>query len=146
MDHKYASFILSNNKLTYFQFYITCSDSLHTLDEKHTIFGQVAEGLEVIDRINDAYTDQEGRPLQVVRIKHTIILDDPFPDPEGLVIPDQSPLPPKEQWSHLLDEEEIDKLGKPDERNEKEIEKEMLKKEAKSRAEVLEMVCIISAM
>ena len=31
------------------------------------------------------------------RINHTIILDDPFDDPEGLEIPDQSPEPSKDQ-------------------------------------------------
>lgn len=112
------------------------------MDEKHTIFGQVAEGLEVISKINEAFTNSEGRPLQIVRIKHAIILEDPFPDPPGLEIPDQSPIPPKEQWADLLDEEEIDKLGKPDERTQEEIEEEAKRKEAKSRAEVLEMVHI----
>jgi len=96
--------------------------------------------LEVIDKINDVYTDAEGKPLQVVRIKHTIILEDPYEDPKELEIPDRSPIPPKDQWKDLLDEEEIERLGKPDERPQEEIEEEERVKEAKSRAEVLEII------
>jgi peptidyl-prolyl cis-trans isomerase-like 4 len=32
-----------------------------------------------------------------VRINHTVILDDPFDDPPGLLIPDRSPEPTREQ-------------------------------------------------
>ncbi len=96
----------------------------------------------MVSKINEVYTDSEGRPLQVVRIKHTIILEDPFPDPPGLEqhIPDSSPLPPKEQWDNLLDEEEMEKLGKPDERTQEEIDEAQKDKEAKSREDVLVMV------
>jgi len=31
------------------------------------------------------------------RISHTIVLDDPFPDPKGLVVPDRSPEPTQAQ-------------------------------------------------
>ena len=56
---------------------------------------QVTEGLDVLTAINEAFVDAEGRPLQNVRIRHTIILDDPFPDPAQLAdhIPDASPVP-----------------------------------------------------
>jgi peptidyl-prolyl cis-trans isomerase-like 4 len=56
---------------------------------------QVSEGLEVLDAINDAICDDKGRPLQNIRIRHTIILDDPFPDPAPLLdhIPESSPEP-----------------------------------------------------
>lgn len=32
---------------------------------QHTIFGEVAEGLDVLEAINEAPCDAEGRPLQV---------------------------------------------------------------------------------
>jgi peptidyl-prolyl cis-trans isomerase-like 4 len=124
------------------QFFITTGDELPQLDGKHTIFGEVSEGFDTLDRINEAYADADGKPLQVVRIKHTIILDDPFDDPKGLEehIPDASPVPPKEQWDNLLDEEEAEKIGKPDERSLEEIEEERQAKEAASREDVLKIL------
>ncbi|XP_057486343.1 LOW QUALITY PROTEIN: peptidyl-prolyl cis-trans isomerase CYP59-like [Actinidia eriantha] len=75
------------------QFYITLRDDLDYLDGKHTVFGEVAEGLETLQRINEAYVDEKGRPYKNIRIKHTYILDDPFDDPAQLIelIPDVSP-------------------------------------------------------
>ncbi|RVW66935.1 Peptidyl-prolyl cis-trans isomerase CYP59 [Vitis vinifera] len=57
------------------------------------VFGEVAEGLETLTRINEAYVDDKGRPYKNIRIKHTYILDDPFGDPSQLteLIPDASP-------------------------------------------------------
>ena len=48
---------------------------------RHSIFGQVQEGLQVLTRINELHVDENHRPLLNVRIKHTIVLDDPFDDP-----------------------------------------------------------------
>ena len=45
----------------------------------------MTEGLEALDAINEAICDDSGRPLQNIRIRHTIILDDPFPDPAPLL-------------------------------------------------------------
>ena len=74
------------------QFLITTRDSVPDLDGKHTIFGRVVEGLDVLQRINEAYCDENGRPWQNIRIKHTIVLDDPFEDPKGMPeVPDESP-------------------------------------------------------
>ena len=71
------------------------ADSTISSPLQHTIFGEVAEGLEVLDAIDAAPCDDDGRPLQNIRIRHTIVLDDPTPDPPGLEahIPDASPLP-----------------------------------------------------
>jgi len=62
---------------------------------QHTIFGEVAEGMDVLESISEAPCDDDGRPLQNIRIRHTIVLDDPMPDPPGLQahIPDASPPP-----------------------------------------------------
>lgn len=75
------------------QFFITLRDDLDYLDEKFPIFGQVAEGFDVLDRLNEAYVDEANRPYINIRIKHTVVLDDPFDDPKGLeeMIPMQSP-------------------------------------------------------
>lgn len=70
------------------------------------------------------------------RIRHCVILDDPFDDPPGLEIPDQSP-PPARDANRLEDDETVDEnAGKTQE----EIEEELKAKEARSRAVVLEMV------
>ncbi|XWS28129.1 hypothetical protein CRYUN_Cryun25bG0039200 [Craigia yunnanensis] len=75
------------------QFYFTLRDDLDYLDGKHTVFGEVAEGLETLTRINEAYVDEKNRPYKNIRIKHTYILEDPFDDPSQLsqLIPDASP-------------------------------------------------------
>lgn len=66
------------------QFYITTREELTWLDETHTIFGQIAEGMEVVMKINEAFCDEDGRPFQNIRIRHTVVLDDPVADPPGL--------------------------------------------------------------
>ncbi|GMP55161.1 hypothetical protein CsSME_00020063 [Camellia sinensis var. sinensis] len=57
------------------------------------VFGEIAEGHETLQRINEAYVDDTSRPYKNIRIKHTYILDDPFDDPSQLseLIPDASP-------------------------------------------------------
>lgn len=120
------------------QFFITLGDNLDSLDGKYTIFGRVAEGWEVLDKINEAYCDEKGRPYRDIRIKHTLVLDDPFPDPEGLQVPAQSPVPSKAQLATVrLGEEEDDEAeGKTEE----ELEKLRREKEARSNALTLEII------
>ena len=38
---------------------------------------------ETLAKINEVFVDKDFRPLIDVRINHTIVLDDPFEDPEG---------------------------------------------------------------
>jgi peptidyl-prolyl cis-trans isomerase-like 4 len=64
---------------------------LDTLDGLHTIFGEVAEGFEVLEKINEALCDEQHRPYKDIRITHTVVLEDPFDDPPGLRAPDGSP-------------------------------------------------------
>lgn len=125
------------------QFYITTrGEDLAYLDGKHTIFGEVAEGMDVLDKINELYVDKDNRPFQDVRIKHTYVLDDPFPDPELLVVPPESPKrerPEEESVEvRLAADESLE--DEHEGRTEEEIEKSMREKEAKSRAVVLEMI------
>lgn len=69
------------------QFYITLRPQIEYLDKKKTIFGHVEEGLEVLQEINKAFCDQDGRPYQDIRIRHTHIVFDPFPDPSDFSWP-----------------------------------------------------------
>jgi hypothetical protein len=69
---------------------------MQSLDGKHTLFGEVAEDENgVVGMLNAAIVDDDLRPLQNIRIRRTTVLDDPFPDPDGLaaVIPEHSPEP-----------------------------------------------------
>lgn len=120
------------------QFYITTGENLDSLDEKHTLFGEVAEGWDVIEAINDVPVDDKGRPLQNIRIRHSIILDDPFPDPPTLEshIPEASPPPQFANDGRLED----DWNPEDETRAPEEIEASHREKEAKSRAVVLEMI------
>ena len=65
--------------------------NIESLNGKHTIFGVVAEGIEVLQAINEVYVDDNNRPYTNIRILHTPVLDDPFDDPPGLDIPENSP-------------------------------------------------------
>lgn len=120
------------------QFYITTGAELQSLDEKHTLFGEVAEGWDVLDAINDAPCDAAGRPLQNIRIRHTLVLEDPTPDPPsfGEHMPDGSPEPQYADDGRLED----DWVPGQDTRAPEEIEKSNREKEAHSRAVVLEMI------
>lgn len=120
------------------QFYVTMGEDLHSLDEKHTIFGEVAEGLDVLEAIDAAPCDSDGRPLQNIRIRHTIVLEDPTPDPRGLEqhIPDASP------ELQFANDGRLEDDWVPDEetRDVDEIERANREKEAHNRAVVLEMI------
>jgi peptidyl-prolyl cis-trans isomerase-like 4 len=121
------------------QFFITLADGLDYLDGKYTVFGQVVEGLDVLDKINDAHCDDQFRPYRDIRIRHTIILDDPFPDPEGLQVPDQSPVPTAEQLATVrLGEDEP--LDDPEGMTPEELAAAQRRREAQARALTLEMV------
>ncbi|ORX85724.1 cyclophilin-like protein [Anaeromyces robustus] len=119
------------------QFFITTGENLEYLNNKHAVFGMVAEGLDVIEKINNAMCDDTGRPYRDIRIKHTIILDDPFDDPEGLIVPDKSPEPSEEllKNSRIGEDEEIFPDIPPEE-----LEKIQRKEEADARKLTLEMV------
>ncbi|KAM7495715.1 hypothetical protein LguiB_030324 [Lonicera macranthoides] len=124
------------------QFYITLRDDIYYLDGKHTVFGEVAEGLEMLNRINEAYVDEKGRPYKNIRIKHTYVLDDPFDDPPQLseLVPDASPEgKPKDE----VDDEvrlEDDWVPMDEQLAPGELEEVIRTKEAHSRAVVLESI------
>ncbi|KAJ9069873.1 Peptidyl-prolyl cis-trans isomerase-like 4 [Entomophthora muscae] len=119
------------------QFFITLGDDLDYLDGKYSVFGQVAEGFETLDKINEAYCDDSGKPYRDIRIKHTLILDDPFPDPEGLEIPEHSPQPDSEilKSLRLAEDEELEPDLPPEQ-----LEKLTREREARAQALTLEMV------
>lgn len=48
------------------------------LDGQYTVFGEVLEGLDVVDSIQQMATDRYDRPYKDVRILRTAIIKDPF--------------------------------------------------------------------
>lgn len=126
-----------DRRLAASQFIITLGDNLDYLDGKAAIFGKVVEGFDVLEKINGAFTDGTGRPLKDIRIRHTVVLDDPFDDPPGLVEPPESPLPSKAQLAtvRIADDEDLD-----DDMDEDAMEKLRREREARAQALTLEMV------
>lgn len=114
------------------QFYITLRDTVEPLDQKHTIFGTVAEGLEVLDKMNSTMVDETEAPYQNIRIWHTEVLEDPLPDPDGLeaLIPPKSPEPIQDEVFKSIDGAE----------DEAELNEKMAKTLAKSQATTLELL------
>ncbi|EON69435.1 hypothetical protein W97_08695 [Coniosporium apollinis CBS 100218] len=119
------------------QFIVTLGDNLDFLDGKAAIFGKVVEGFDTLERINGAFVDDEGRPLKDIRIRHAHVLEDPYPDPDGLVEPPESPVPSQAQLAtvRIADDEEIDENADPEE-----VEKRRREREARAQALTLEMV------
>ncbi|TVY83741.1 Peptidyl-prolyl cis-trans isomerase-like [Lachnellula suecica] len=119
------------------QFIITLGDNLDFLDGKAAIFGKVVEGFDALEKINEAFCDEKGRPLVDIRIKHTVVLDDPYDDPAGLVEPPESPLPSKAQLATV-------RIGEDDNLEEEtdveKVEKQRREREARAQALTLEMV------
>lgn len=120
------------------QFIITLGDDLTAqLDSKAAIFAKVVEGFDVLEKINTTFLDEQGRPLKDIRIRHTIILDDPTPDVPGLREPSSSPVPTKAQLAtvRIADDEEIDENA-----DQATVEKLRREREARQQALTLEMV------
>jgi cyclophilin family peptidyl-prolyl cis-trans isomerase len=51
------------------QFFIVTADACPWLDGKHTVFGRVAEGQEIVDRISLAERDGRDRPVTPITIE-----------------------------------------------------------------------------
>ena len=124
------------------QFLITARPECDALDGKHTVFGVVAEGLDVLDAINEAYCDDRGRPWQNIRIKHTVVLDDPFEDPPGLaaLIPDASPVFTRDPNDTRLEDDWTPDDASGANADPAVVERQTREKEARNRAVVLEMI------
>ena len=126
-----------DERLAASQFIITLGDNLDYLDGKAAIFGKVVEGFDILEKVNDSFIDDRGRPLKDIRIRHTVVLDDPFPDPPGLLEPADSPLPSKAQLAtvRIADDEELD-----ENMDEEAMERLRREREAQAQALTLEMV------
>ncbi|TQS35516.1 hypothetical protein Golomagni_04063 [Golovinomyces magnicellulatus] len=59
------------------QFFITYKPAKH-LDRKHTVFGRVVSGFEVLDKLEKVPSDSENRPLTDIIMENVVVFVDPF--------------------------------------------------------------------
>ena len=56
------------------QFFIVTTEAASWLDGKHTVFGEVTGGMDVVDRIGTTQTDSRDRPVDAIGIE-TLSID-----------------------------------------------------------------------
>lgn len=129
-EHRYGS-----------QFFVTLSERLEYLDAEHCVFGRVVEGLDTLLRLNACVCDQEHRPLQDVRITHTVVLEDPCPDPALLRPPSSSPpVTPSAVQSQRVAVDELVEDEPGGQLGSEQLAELVAERETQARATVLEMV------
>ena len=130
-------------------FYITLTNKeLFSLNGKHTIFGKVVEGFDVLNKINNCYTDENNRPYQNIRIKHTLIIDDPFDDLPGMIIPNENSINNNNINNNIIinnpkyleDTFNIKKLFNDEEITENLLKEKLKEQESKNQALILELL------
>jgi peptidyl-prolyl cis-trans isomerase B (cyclophilin B) len=57
------------------QFFIVTAGACEWLDGKHTVFGAVSDGMQVVDRLEAVQTDAADRPLEAVAIESIAFSD-----------------------------------------------------------------------
>jgi peptidyl-prolyl cis-trans isomerase B (cyclophilin B) len=57
------------------QFFIVTADACPWLDGKHTVFGQVTDGMDIVDKLEGVPTDGQDRPVQPPRITSVAFSD-----------------------------------------------------------------------
>jgi cyclophilin family peptidyl-prolyl cis-trans isomerase len=57
------------------QFFIVTAEATPWLDGKHTVFGRVTSGMDVVDRISQTESDANDRPLKPVTIERVELGD-----------------------------------------------------------------------
>jgi cyclophilin family peptidyl-prolyl cis-trans isomerase len=58
------------------QFFIVTADACPWLDGKHTVFGRVTDGMDVVDTISDLPSDSRDKPREDA-VMERVVIDDP---------------------------------------------------------------------
>lgn len=58
------------------QFFIVHAQNTHYLDGRHSVFGRVVEGMEVVEDIANVPVDRSDRPMSDVVIERAIVVGD----------------------------------------------------------------------
>lgn len=58
-------------------FFILFRSSPH-LDDLHSVFGEIVQGLEILDKMERCETDKKDKPLRDIKILSTTVYQDPF--------------------------------------------------------------------
>lgn len=119
------------------QIFLTLAEGHSYLDDTHTVFGAVAEGHDVLAALAAVIVDARNRPYRAVRIRHAIVLHDPFDDPAGMPVAPLSPPPSQLPPPGFLPSDDEASGGAV---GEEELREREARREARSRAEVLEMI------
>jgi cyclophilin family peptidyl-prolyl cis-trans isomerase len=59
------------------QFFIVTADACAWLDGKHTVFGRVTDGMDVVDKISDLPRDARDKPREDAIIERVELDDGP---------------------------------------------------------------------
>lgn len=138
------------------QFFFTLADNLDFLDGSCVVLGQLIDAKMKIESLPEdgldaffeyfnqvLFCDEKHRPLQDVYIIKTVVLEDPFPDPEGFdeLKAKLATLPqPGEAFRKHKRIGADEKLDLAAGKSEAEIEAERRAQEAKSNALILEII------
>ena len=57
------------------QFFIVTLDATPWLDGKHTAFGKVVSGMDIVDKIESVETNEMSHPLEDIKILGVVIED-----------------------------------------------------------------------
>ena len=58
------------------QFFIVHAQNTHYLDGRHSVFGRVVEGMEVVEDIANVPVDRSDRPMSDVVIERAVVVGD----------------------------------------------------------------------
>ncbi|CDK26865.1 unnamed protein product [Kuraishia capsulata CBS 1993] len=139
----FLNFGTTDSPLIGSRFLITLTDDktlLKDLDTSGVVFGKVVEGFQTLQSVNEAIIDSSRRPIKDIRIFHTYVLDDPYPDPVGFSAPSVSPRPDKAQLSTFQLVYEEDQEKEEELNHETTREEQMRETQAQSQALTLELL------